>query len=146
MSGRTRIYIWRRWFLWCLSRRRFPRSWLEEWATAINSPKGSLGSRPNRPPRKSGSRLDGAILWQFLFLKMPYLGQSPQICTVIIFGKTFWIFLFCFHSPWIYIAFRLHLMKKIVVKLENFFYPFCANFRRSHVRTWDLRFSQIYMI
>ena len=83
-----------------------------------------------------------SIIWS----QYVYLGQSPQICTVIIFGKIFWIFLFCFHFPSIYAAFRLHLMGKIVVKLENFFYPFCANFRRSHVRTWDLRFSQIYMI
>ena len=74
------------------------------------------------------------------------VGQSPQICTVIIFAEIFWIFLFCFHFTWIYVALGLHLMEKIVVKLGNFFYPFCANFRISDVRTWDLRFSQIYMI
>ena len=46
--------------------------------------------------------------------------------------------------------FMLHLhyiwWKKLSSSLKTFFYPFCANFRRSHVRTWDLRFSQIYMI
>ena len=30
--------------------------------------------------------------------------------------------------------------------LKTFFYKFCAYFCKSHVQTWELRFSQIYMI
>ena len=30
--------------------------------------------------------------------------------------------------------------------LKTFFYKFCAYFCKSHVQTWELRFSKIYMI
>ena len=61
-------------------------------------------------------------------------------------GRNFEFSFFVFISH----EFMLHLgyiwWKKLSSSLKTFFYPFCANFRRSHVRTWDLRFPQIYMI
>ena len=107
------------------------------------------GSHPlsHLPSCPAGSNINDFLIHpHFSSLAPQDLGQSPQICTVSIFANIFLIFLFSFHFTWIYVAFGLHMMKKIVVKLKNFFYPFWANFRISDVRPWDLRFSQIYMI
>ena len=81
-----------------------------------------------------------------LVLAFPSWGNLLRSVPSSFLGRyfEFSFFVFIFHE------FMLHLgyiwWKKLSSSLKTFFYPFCANFRRSHVRTWDLRFSQIYMI